>query len=109
MYAQILLMQNHESQLVRCCRQRTDLTDGDWIFQVQGLATSGVSGVSVSESFKVDSTAPTITEFIIGYNANSKAVNLSLASGGTASVPVAAFKVYMTYDDGLLGSGVSNG
>jgi len=91
-------------------RQRTLLTDGNWVFQVQALATSGVSGATVSSTFLVDSTAPTITEFIIGYTANKKAVNVSLTgSGSTASVPTAKFEVYMTYSDGLLGSGVSNG
>jgi len=92
-----------------CHRQRTDLTDGNWVFQVQALATSGVSGATVSFPFLVDSTAPIITEFIVGYTANNQAVNTSVASAGTAKVPTAAFEVYMTYSDGLLGSGVSNG
>jgi hypothetical protein len=100
-YALILLMVSH--------RQRTDLTDGNWVFQVQALATSGVSGATVSFPFLVDSTAPIITEFIVGYTANNQAVNTSVASAGTAKVPTAAFEVYMTYSDGLLGSGVSNG
>ncbi|DBA90044.1 TPA: Signal peptide peptidase-like 2A [Trebouxia sp. C0005] len=89
--------------------QRTDLTDGNWVFQVQALATSGVSGATVSFPFLVDSTAPTITEFIVGYTTNKQAVNTSVASAGIAKVPTAAFVVYMTYNDGLLGSGVSNG
>lgn len=92
-----------------CHRQRSDLTDGNWVFQVQGLATSGVSGATVSYPFLVDTTAPTITAFIIGYTANKQAVNASVASAGTASVPTATFKVYVTYSDGLLGSGVANG
>lgn len=92
-----------------CHRQRTDLTDGNWVFQVQALATSGVSGATVSYPFLVDSTAPIITEFIVGYTANKQAVNTSVAFAGTAKVPTAAFVVYMTYSDGLLGSGVSNG
>ncbi|KAL0037541.1 hypothetical protein WJX77_001610 [Trebouxia sp. C0004] len=89
--------------------QRTDLTDGNWVFQVQALATSGVSGATVSFPFLVDSTAPIITEFIVGYTANRQAVNTSVASAGITKVPTAAFVVYMTYSDGLLGSGVSNG
>ena len=95
--------------LMVCHRQRTDLSDGNWVFQVQALATSGVSGATVSYPFLVDSTAPIITEFIVGYTANKQAVNTSVASAGTAKVPTAAFVVYMTYYDGLLGSGVSNG
>ena len=92
-----------------CHRQRTDLTDGNWVFQVQALATSGVSGATVSFPFLVDSTAPIITEFIVGYTANKQAVNTYVASAGIANVPTAAFVVYMSYSDGLLGSGVSNG
>ena len=76
---------------------------------MRGLATSGVSGATVSYPFLVDTTAPIITEFIIGYTANKQTVNASVASAGTASIPAATFKVYMTYSDGLLGSGISNG
>ena len=91
-----------------CYRVLTQLTDGKWVFQVQAVATSGATGAAVSFPFLVDSTPPTITTFIVGYTANKQAVNRSLdAAGGSVTVPSKAFDVYMTYSDGLLGSGVS--
>ena len=62
----------------------------------------------VSFPFLVDSVPPIITEFIVGYTANKRATNSSLtAAGGSLNIPSKAFNVYMTYSDGLLGSGVS--
>ena len=89
------------------CRQRTGLTDGKWVFQVAALAASGVTGSTVSFPFLVDSTAPTIINFTVGYTDGKKAVNQSVANMGQVQVPATAFTVYFVVDDGLLGSGVT--
>ena len=91
-----------------CCRNQVGLADGNWVFQVRGVATSGVSGTTVSASFLVDSSAPVISNLIVSYTAKKQAVNVTVSrSGGTAQVPSAAFRIYTIASDGLLGSGVN--
>lgn len=78
------------------------------MFQVQGVAPSGVSGTTASASFLVDSSPPTISELIVSYTVNKRDVNVTVGqSGGTAEVPTAFFRIYTIASDGLLGSGVN--
>lgn len=97
------------SQLVSLilCRQRTGLTDGNWVFQVAALAASGVTGSPVSFPFLVDSTAPNIINFTVGYTDGRKGINRTVANMGQVQLPATAFTVYLVVDDGLLGSGVT--
>lgn len=91
-------------------RQRTKLSDGKWVFQVVANTASGVPGSPVSFPFLVDSTAPTITQFMVGYTNNNKAVNQTAANMGQLLIPASSVTVYLVVSDGLLGSGVaSNG
>ena len=72
------------------------------------MATSGVSGITASASFLVDSTAPTISNLVVSYTVKKQVVNVTVSqSGGSAKVPTSNFRVYTTASDGLLGSGVS--
>ena len=98
----------HLNNACKYCRTQTGLTDGNWVFQVQALAASGVSGTAVSASFLVDSTAPIISKLVISYTANKQTVNVTVGqSGGSASVPTKAFQIYTVASDGLLGSGLA--
>lgn len=86
----------------------TGLDDGNWVFQVRGVAPSGVSGTTASASFLVDSSPPNISELVVSYTVDKRAVNVTIGqSGGTAQVPTAAFRIYTIASDGLLGSGVN--
>lgn len=94
--------------ICKCCRNQVGLADGNWVFQVRGVATSGVSGTTVSASFLVDSSEPIISNLIVSYTAKKQVVNVTVSrSGGTAQVPTAAFRIYTIASDGLLGSGVN--
>lgn len=75
---------------------------------MRGVATSGVSGITASASFLVDSSAPTISNLILSYTVKKQVVNVTVSkSGGSAKVPTADFRVYTIASDGLLGSGVN--
>ena len=94
--------------VAQCCRNQIGLVDGNWVFQVRGVATSGVSGITASASFLVDSTAPTISNLILSYTVKKQVVNVTVSkSGSSAKVPTADFRVYTVASDGLLGSGVN--